>query len=200
MQRIGVPFKKFTGRELKERFFASSDDPLEATIEKTYLAATTYLSDYYIDISSDRNEDGVVRYYYGRRNTKSLLFVGIDESKRNINATRSNLCAMLTQMLHYFYQAKTARTHIRYNYETFTFKSSKFFGYLLYNDIKDLYEELVPIFTNNPCSASKAWGIKSVRDKVYEHFKSLNFRLFTVDEDFRLDLAYKRMYEDYLER
>ena len=191
-QKVQVPFRKVTGKELKRDFFEFGPDPKERTINDVYIQKSALATNGYFSITGVDTDDGIIRGYKGKN--KVFALYGIFETKRNIDPTSSNLKKILLQELHYRYK-RIGSLPIKFReFDVFILASSRFFGYVLFSDIKDMISKLDEVYKDTIYSPSKNYSDLRLRQIIEEYYYSIDFHISYIDDKFQLNKEIKDIY------
>lgn len=202
-QRLkGIPFNKVTEDDLTREFFEHSDNPLEKTIEQTYVAKTCHATGDFVKMKAYGTDDGIVRFCYGKY--RDIIFEMLAEIKRNVAGTTGVLLSSLTQALcGHWRQCIRPVSPPKYNRKGFIIKSSKFFSYIYLDGLTNLLNALIPLFESINCCPSAAWKQPEIKKVVKEFFINgeINFNLYKYNAgmNFCLDEVYKQIYLECLD-
>lgn len=133
------------------------DVPFEGKVERESVVETVYNNNSVkvslgkIDVIKKGWTDGLMRF---RWNDNIIRFYGLQESKRDVKPTNTQITKQLLQILSYYTQLAPATKE---GCKVFCLNSAYFIGYILKESILDLIEELTPIIENSGVSASKLY-------------------------------------------
>lgn len=176
---------------MKEAFFRTTLAPLEKTIEQVYVSKAPKATDFHVEIAAEGHNDGTVLFYYKGK----IAFMGEQEVKRNVSATRTELSKQLLQLLHYHYQKVVVPPNPpKYNYKVFILNSSKFFAYVYLEDLTEVLNQLVPLFKEIECSASQTWNQPRLQMAMKSIMDSIPIVVHEITDGFKLNDCYREMY------
>lgn len=124
----------------------------EAVIETVYNNNTLMTSVGKVDIIKKGWTDGLMRFRYKDR---IVAFYGLQESKRDVTASRTQITKQLIQVLGYYSQLEET---VKKDCLVFCLNSAYFYGYIFRSQIEDLIEKVLPIIKESGLSASKLYN------------------------------------------
>lgn len=154
----------------------------ESVIETVYNNNTIMSSLGKVDIVKKGWTDGLMRFRY---NGRIISFYGLQEAKRDVNPTVTQLTKQLLQALGYYSQLEST---VREDCLVFCLNSAYFYGYILRSQIEELIEKVIPLINESGLSASKLYSnlpnAKAlVRDWIEEHYNECHLRGLEGEEE-----------------
>lgn len=200
-QRLPKHFlKSVSGNEFAPDFYIQepyvSKVDKESVIETVYNNTTIKASNGYIEIIKRGWTDGFIRFKYIDNKIK---FYGLQETKRDVKPTATQLTKQLIQILGYYSQLSGS---CKNECLVFCLNSAYFYSYILKEDIMDLLEQAIPIIQASNISASRLYkecskATNLVKSWVNENLNKCHISLLDTDcnaKSFQINNIFREIY------
>lgn len=194
-ETLKTNFKKINKLEYYNDMFVNNEVDKESVIESVFNNWTIMTTNGKVKITKRGWTDGVMKFgYINGKDPSHVNFYGLQECKRKVKLTNTQLCKQLLQSLKY-YNDYFDSTSLQNKFKVFCLNSEKFYCYIYFDELpEDFINEIIKLIKASSYSASVAWKDPSLKCCMETWAHKLPFHVKKMIDEVKLDEIFTEIY------